>query len=244
MIQFNTYQAIAITDGSQSYAVYTYRCGHLQWSGGATIGYNGGPVGNFYANHPRSGSDASTIACLNAGITEWSNVVYNVSCEVCIATEPPPTVEPREMKPSRKELGVKKNCFFCTAQEEYLEFLGRTNNSITMRRCDDCSSDAIDLTASPVPFGDYFHYVAHVSFALKVILIRFNLFYRSQLMDLFHLDNISQISLQTYSPMKMILRCSPPLWLHLTGETSTTETLEKFGMRHMNLDRVQLLTYY
>ena len=32
-----------------------------------------------------------------------------------------------------------------------------------MRRCDDCSSDAIDLSANPVPFGDYYHYVAHVS---------------------------------------------------------------------------------
>ena len=32
-----------------------------------------------------------------------------------------------------------------------------------MDRCDDCSSDAIDLSANPVPFGDYYHYVAHVS---------------------------------------------------------------------------------
>ena len=32
-----------------------------------------------------------------------------------------------------------------------------------MRRCDDCSSDAIDVSTSPVPFGDYFHYVVHVS---------------------------------------------------------------------------------
>ena len=96
-IQTNTFQAIAITDGSQSYAVYTYRCGHLEWSGGATIGYNGGPVGNFYANHPFSGLNAKNIACLNAGVTEWSNVVYNVSCDVCIATQPPPTIEPRRL---------------------------------------------------------------------------------------------------------------------------------------------------
>ena len=53
--------------------------------------------------------------------------------------------------------------FLCTAQDVYLEFLERTNSSITMRRCDDCSSDAIDLSTNPVPFGDYFHYVAHVS---------------------------------------------------------------------------------
>ena len=46
----------------------------------------------------------------------------------------------------------------------------RTNSSITMRRCDDCSSDAIDVSSNPVPFGDYFHYVAHVS-STPVILI-------------------------------------------------------------------------
>ena len=96
MLQSNTFQAIAITDGSRSYAVYTYRCGDLEWSGGATIGYNGGPVGNFYANHPLSGSSASAIACLNSGVTEWSNVVYNISCDECIPTLPPPTVEPRK----------------------------------------------------------------------------------------------------------------------------------------------------
>ena len=51
---------------------------------------------------------------------------------------------------------------YCAAQRVYLEFLERTNNSVTMRRCDDCGSDAIDLSENPVPFGDYYHYVAHV----------------------------------------------------------------------------------
>ena len=79
--------------------MYTYRCGDLEWSGGATIGYNGGPIGNFYANHPLSGGEnANHIACINSvtNITEWSNVVYNVSVDVYVPTEPPPTVEPRE----------------------------------------------------------------------------------------------------------------------------------------------------
>ena len=110
-IQSNTYQAIAVTDGSQSYAVYTYRCGYLEWSGGATIGYNGGPVGNFYANHPLSGSSANTIACLNSGETEWSNVVYNISCDACIPTEPPPTVEPRKASQKHPKVKVAINAF-------------------------------------------------------------------------------------------------------------------------------------
>ena len=53
-----------------------------------------------------------------------------------------------------------------TAQQVYLKYLERTSNSITMPRCDDCSSDAIDLISFPVPFGDYIHLVAHVSLTL------------------------------------------------------------------------------
>lgn len=50
----------------------------------------------------------------------------------------------------------------------YLEFVERTSNYLVMRRCDDCNSDAIDLTANPVPFGEYHHLVAHVSMKLTV----------------------------------------------------------------------------
>ena len=94
--QTNTYQAIAITDGYQSYAVYTYRCGDQQWPGGATIGYNGGPIGNFFENHPLSGDNANSIACVNSGVTDFSNVVYNVSINDYIPTDTPPTFEPRK----------------------------------------------------------------------------------------------------------------------------------------------------
>ena len=52
----------------------------------------------------------------------------------------------------------------------YLEFLERTSNSITMRRCDDCNSDAIDLSANPVPFGEYHHLVARESMKLQLKL--------------------------------------------------------------------------
>ena len=51
---------------------------------------------------------------------------------------------------------------YIIAQDLYLEFLERTDNAVTMPRCDDCVSDAINVTANPVPFGDLFHYVAHV----------------------------------------------------------------------------------
>ena len=53
-------------------------------------------MGDFFANHPLSGVTATSIACANIGVTEWSNLVYNVSAEVYIPTEPPPTIEPRK----------------------------------------------------------------------------------------------------------------------------------------------------
>ena len=45
----------------------------------------------------------------------------------------------------------------------YLEFLNKSNNFQVMRRCDDCSSDAIDLSSNRVPFGQFYHTIAHVS---------------------------------------------------------------------------------
>jgi hypothetical protein len=50
-----------------------------------------------------------------------------------------------------------------TAQMVYLEYLERTSNSKIMNRCDECTSDAIDLILVPVPFGDIIHFVAYVS---------------------------------------------------------------------------------
>ena len=49
----------------------------------------------------------------------------------------------------------------------YMEYLERTSNSKTMNRCDDCTSDAIDLVVVPVPFGDFIHIVAYVSIMLE-----------------------------------------------------------------------------
>ena len=56
--QTNSYQATIITNVTRTYAVFTYRCGAIQWSAlgrnkGAVIGYNS--EGNFFENHPLSG---------------------------------------------------------------------------------------------------------------------------------------------------------------------------------------------
>lgn len=76
-----------ITDGEQSFAVFTYNCNMLQWSGlfeHAVIGVNvgSGVEGNFpsFQNHPLSGRpDITMVACTNQdrGI-EWSDLIYKI----------------------------------------------------------------------------------------------------------------------------------------------------------------------
>ncbi len=67
-----------ITDGSKTYAVYTYRCNDMQWSDGSVIGFNAG--GSYYANHPLSGSIAARdIDCVHHPLSEWNNVVYDLN---------------------------------------------------------------------------------------------------------------------------------------------------------------------
>ena len=77
-LQENNYQVVLLTDGTQSYTVFTYKCGELNWSTSSTgIGFSAGP--SLYANHPLSRrSNVRSIACLNSPETPWSNVVYKV----------------------------------------------------------------------------------------------------------------------------------------------------------------------
>ena len=77
-LQENTFQAILITNGTTTHAIYTYSCGLMEWSGYntyATIGYN---LNGEYENHFLSGSPvAHTIAC-SSGASKWNNLVYTV----------------------------------------------------------------------------------------------------------------------------------------------------------------------
>ena len=70
-----------ITDGTQSYAVYTYNCQMMEWSGlftHAVVGYNA--FGQDFENHPLSGSaDITDIACENQERnTDWSNQLFRI----------------------------------------------------------------------------------------------------------------------------------------------------------------------
>ena len=74
--QTNTFQGILITNGFQSYTVFTYRCTLLQWSGDATIGFRA--AGEFFENYAISGN-ASSVGCENADSSSWTNIIYQLS---------------------------------------------------------------------------------------------------------------------------------------------------------------------
>ena len=71
----NTFQGILITDGTDSYAVFIYECGGMEWGGGV-IGWQADP--SHYAVHNSSGdSDNNKIGCLNS--STYSAIVYKLS---------------------------------------------------------------------------------------------------------------------------------------------------------------------
>ncbi len=88
----NTYQAVVVTDGTQTFAVYTYNCEQLEWesvqgsSVYSVIGYNINDGNSLFSsvnpfmNHPLSRSKGvQSVACVNNPLrVEWSNLVYLV----------------------------------------------------------------------------------------------------------------------------------------------------------------------
>jgi len=74
-LQTNTFQGLLVTDGSKSYAVFTYQCGALTSRTNGTIGFNAD--GSFYSNYPFSGTySVLQVACLNSPTMVWSNLIY------------------------------------------------------------------------------------------------------------------------------------------------------------------------
>ena len=67
------------SQGSTSYAIFTYKCDLLQWTrNSAAIGYSAG--NDSFANYPFSRTSRVTdIDCVNYPSSVWSNVVYNLN---------------------------------------------------------------------------------------------------------------------------------------------------------------------
>lgn len=97
-MQVNSYQAIIITDHtSQTYAVFTYKCGDLNWARSPTIGFNAASL--FYENYDLSGSTSADIMdCFNSPTNDYFNLVYNVSAKDFVPPPPLPTYEPRKYR--------------------------------------------------------------------------------------------------------------------------------------------------
>lgn len=81
---------MVITDGTQSFAMFTYQCDLMGWSGEddgsyATVGYN---LNGAFENHPLSGSpEVGGIGCLSSGSnsniarrqsSKWHNQLYTL----------------------------------------------------------------------------------------------------------------------------------------------------------------------
>ena len=84
-LQENTFQAVLITDGVDSFTVFTYNCGLIEWDNGGsnTVGFNA--AGQVYDNEDPSGID---LACINGNESDWSSVFYKLSMMTEIPTEP------------------------------------------------------------------------------------------------------------------------------------------------------------
>lgn len=77
-MQTNSFQAILITDGAKSYAIYTYVCGEMEWGDESTIGFNAGA--DYFENHQLTGHfQAHFIACLqNSSGSLIKNEIYDL----------------------------------------------------------------------------------------------------------------------------------------------------------------------
>ena len=79
-IQTSSFQAVIITNSVSSFAVFTYKCGDLNYNNGL-IGFSSGNS-SLFANHPASlRINDSHIACTNSPESPWMNVIYELTSE-------------------------------------------------------------------------------------------------------------------------------------------------------------------
>ena len=80
ILQMNTFQTVMVTDGINSFAIFIYQCGDLEWPGfvGATIGFGAGS--EFASNHWLSGTpNVTSIACLNTPDNQFFTLLYKLT---------------------------------------------------------------------------------------------------------------------------------------------------------------------
>ena len=72
-LQNNTFAAAVVTDRRQSYAVFAYECGGINWGDEAVIGFKGS--GSLFDSHPLSSGAATDVDCTEGEVT---TLVYNL----------------------------------------------------------------------------------------------------------------------------------------------------------------------
>ena len=69
-----------VTDFEKSFAVFTYRCGDLSFSGNATIGFVT-TDGLFEVLETSFNGNAQSVACQNFPESPWVNIVYSITSQ-------------------------------------------------------------------------------------------------------------------------------------------------------------------
>ena len=72
--QNNTFNAVVVTDRNQSYAVFGYQCGEINWGDEAIIGFRAS--GTLFDSHPLSSGAATDVDCTGG---EFTPLVYNLT---------------------------------------------------------------------------------------------------------------------------------------------------------------------
>ena len=76
ILQHNSFQAVLVTDGHNSYCLFIYHCGLLT-TRQAAIGYTA--TGNFFLSHPNSQMyNSIEVACSNSPGSEWNTLLYPI----------------------------------------------------------------------------------------------------------------------------------------------------------------------
>ena len=90
-------QGLIITNGTKTYAVFTYKCHFLDWSGSGVIGFNAG--GDYHDNHPLAGrTTANLVACVHLSVdSEWNNVIYDLVPNPDALTDEPTPIPPTSL---------------------------------------------------------------------------------------------------------------------------------------------------
>ena len=78
-IQTNSsvFQAVLASQGKKTYAIFTYKCGLLDWNRtNVIIGFSASNT--LFANFPFSRQVQASIDCLNSPTFNWSNIAYEI----------------------------------------------------------------------------------------------------------------------------------------------------------------------